>query len=41
MNKRLSRRGFLGAASGAAVMSGARSVMELSPFGRLFPSERA
>ncbi len=22
-------------------MSGARSVMELSPFGRLFPSERA
>jgi len=39
--KRLSRRGFLGAASGAAVMSGVRSAMELSPFGRLFPSERA
>ena len=37
IEKRLSRRGFLGTASGAAVTSSARSLVESSPFGPLYP----
>jgi len=39
--KQLSRRGFLGTASGAAVTSSVRSLAELSPFRDLSPGETA